>query len=708
LLDHQDAPLAARAAEVGVPALNLHSLWAPADARPSHVYDGVHLTPSAAAKVVTLHLNKLAVEWAVAAANPRDQSYTDVTPPETVGAQPAADDGYGQTGLRPMGGGGIEPALYSYTFEQFCPSAAQLWFLAILVTTFIATSAAVLSRCRKLPCAVQPTREASLASTNGDPGAAAASDVAAATAPGVIAWRDAAKQMMIIVTITSAAWFANSAMPAGHRPAARLWSGDNTDLWIATMLCLFGASIFSMEELPPKKAKLLSREQSEEWKGWMQVAFVMYHYTNSTPTYPLIRALVSAYVWMTGFGHSIFCWKTGEFSVKRFAKSMWRMNFLVVLLSTATGTPWILYYVVALHSVYFMMVYFSLWVGVKVASIRHAEKDSTMSKVVAIATMLTMCIIVWEVAGSYDAALGPFFKWAFGPFFDQYFLFRTGMDRYSAVFGMMYAAVHPNLVKRNWPHRGSFTACTLALQAVVFAGLAAAWLVVWATEYDTDSRTGYQDLHPYVGMLWVPGYIMIRNCTPWLTARVSRPMMFFGKHSLELYLLQFHLLLNRQSESILLIIPDEEYALTNMVLAVALLCLAAPPAFTGTAKVLQAVSAHPVRSMVAAGFTLPVGYVALDVVARQSISGCTSQASLGTFIAVVCVQMATSVFCHRRLARLTPQPASAQALAMNSRRANHDDAPLSTDSSHGSELTAVTVNSVLQLSPVSYVSTTMV
>jgi len=37
---------------------------------------------------------------------------------------------------------------------------------------------------------------------------------------------------------------------------------------------------------------------------------------------------------------------------------------------------------------------------------------------------------------------------------------------------------------------------------------------------------------------------------------------------------------------------------------------------------------------------------------------------------------------------------------MNSRQANPDDAPLPTDSSHGGELTAVTVNSVLQSSPV--------
>ena len=73
------------------------------------------------------------------------------------------------------------------------------------------------------------------------------------------------------------------------------------------------------------------------------------------------------YVWMTGFGHGLYCWRTNDFSLARIAKSLWRMNFFVVLLSTATGTDWIMYYVVALHTTFFLLVYFSLWLGVLLA-----------------------------------------------------------------------------------------------------------------------------------------------------------------------------------------------------------------------------------------------------------------------------------------------------------------------------------------------------
>jgi hypothetical protein len=45
--------------------------------------------------------------------------------------------------------------------------------------------------------------------------------------------------------------------------------------------------------------QLLSRAQTEEWKGWMQTAFILYHYYRMYSVYNEIRVFVSAYVWMT-------------------------------------------------------------------------------------------------------------------------------------------------------------------------------------------------------------------------------------------------------------------------------------------------------------------------------------------------------------------------------------------------------------------------
>ena len=80
----------------------------------------------------------------------------------------------------------------------------------------------------------------------------------------------------------------------------------------------------------------------------MQVAFVAYHYTNNNDVYVPIRWCVSAYVWLTGFGNGVYFWSSGDFSFKRFAQQLWRMNFLCLFLSLSTGTPWIEYYLLPL------------------------------------------------------------------------------------------------------------------------------------------------------------------------------------------------------------------------------------------------------------------------------------------------------------------------------------------------------------------------
>jgi len=47
------------------------------------------------------------------------------------------------------------------------------------------------------------------------------------------------------------------------------------------------------------------RDQTEEWKGWMQVMFVWYHYFAAKEWYNWIRVYIACYVWMTGFGKLI-------------------------------------------------------------------------------------------------------------------------------------------------------------------------------------------------------------------------------------------------------------------------------------------------------------------------------------------------------------------------------------------------------------------
>lgn len=107
----------------------------------------------------------------------------------------------------------------------------------------------------------------------------------------------------------------------------------------------------------------MNRYQTEEWKGWMQIIFLMYHYFAAEPAYNIVRVLIDAYVWMTGFGNFSYFAAKNDFSFLRFVQMFWRLNFFVGLLCMVTNNTYILYYICPLHTFFFIFVYVVMYVG---------------------------------------------------------------------------------------------------------------------------------------------------------------------------------------------------------------------------------------------------------------------------------------------------------------------------------------------------------
>ena len=134
---------------------------------------------------------------------------------------------------------------------------------------------------------------------------------------------------------------------------------ERPDMFIAACIAFFIMGFIKVRRLEPSESVPCNRPQTNEWRGFMQVAFLLYHFCNYFKAYIPIRAFVAAYVWQTGWGNTLyFCsGRKNPYTIKRFLSMIWRIDFFVVLLSMVTATSWIYYYVVALHTLHFCMVF---------------------------------------------------------------------------------------------------------------------------------------------------------------------------------------------------------------------------------------------------------------------------------------------------------------------------------------------------------------
>jgi hypothetical protein len=155
----------------------------------------------------------------------------------------------------------------------------------------------------------------------------------------IIAWLYFADRRMSAVT---------SGDQAGGALTVKHYSRDTFFFLFATLVAVAYLSSSSSSSSAPRPstspsrchheapiASILSRDQTEEWKGWMQVLFLMYHYFAAAELYNAIRVFIAAYVWMTGYGNFLYYVKTGDFSLRRVGQTLWRLNFLVAVCCVA-------------------------------------------------------------------------------------------------------------------------------------------------------------------------------------------------------------------------------------------------------------------------------------------------------------------------------------------------------------------------------------
>ena len=149
----------------------------------------------------------------------------------------------------------------------------------------------------------------------------------------------------------------------------------------------------SGKENSPNNTSYLNRDMTEEWKGWMQILFVMYHYFEASEQYNSIRLYIAGYVWMTGFGNFSYYYIRQNFSLSRFFQMLWRLNFLSIVCCVVLNNSWMLYYICPMHTLWTLFVYVTLIIRHKM---NHESNVFLMGKMIAAAVVTA---IIYEIPG---------------------------------------------------------------------------------------------------------------------------------------------------------------------------------------------------------------------------------------------------------------------------------------------------------------------
>ena len=292
----------------------------------------------------------------------------------------------------------------------------------------------------------------------------------------------------------------------------------------------------------PTSARItfLSRPQTEEWKGWMQFAFIMYHYYRAWSAYNWIRVFVSSYVWMTGFGNFLYFDKKKDFSIERIVSMFIRINYFPLMLSWATGVSLDLYYVVPLHTEGFFMTLLTCYLAVKLES--GFRMTYWKSRIAAILICLA-CHVAFFETKAVDSLL----------FFSKEIHFRFQADKYSAWIGIVCGACMKKITEyMSWAYGTVDRPMVAWTQRLVGAGLICLWYFGFGYVGD---KFVYNPVHPYVFIIALVGFLMVRNSSKYLTECHSTFLEFLGKNTLETYVLQFHLFMNHKVQEIPIVIP---------------------------------------------------------------------------------------------------------------------------------------------------------
>jgi hypothetical protein len=324
-------------------------------------------------------------------------------------------------------------------------------------------------------------------------------------------------------------------------------------LGIAVVVCLLNvnktASFISQHQLQStlmskRMTSFLPREQSDELKGCMQLYMLVYGYSGAFQVLGFdegFQLCIACYIFLSAYGHTMYCLQTKDYSSKRVASVLLRLNILPVVLAFVMNRPYASYSFALIISFWFQIVFITLTIGH-----RYNESFSLLvTKIVSTAVLATTYI---HVKGGLELT-STILRFVLRIQIDtDQWRSLLGTNKYIPFVGMLVAALHIRITSLLQTPCGqvSFTSRIVKRYfRIIQAHLVALSLIVlpgfWIVTRRSPDRADFKWWVPYIA--WVPiiALVVLRNSTAFLRSHYCASFAWVGRMSLELYLLSNHI-----------------------------------------------------------------------------------------------------------------------------------------------------------------------
>ena len=286
----------------------------------------------------------------------------------------------------------------------------------------------------------------------------------------------------------------------------------------------------------------------------MQFVILIYHYTGASRIlwiYKTVRLLVASYIFMTGFGHTVFFYQRSDYSLRRSAAVLIRINMLSCLLPYVMQTDYLFYYFAPLISFWYLVIYLTMAVG-------HSRNGSwafLMAKILISAILTTALIRVPGLFESLFQVLEKCFhihwnvtEWRFRLQLDSCVVY-TGM-----LCGTCFVKIEDALNKETPEGCTSNLLIRQNRWILRFAWLATAAVApscFYLFARRAPDKHSYNAWFPYISTAPVLTYVIFRNTSHHARDLHSSIFAWMGRHSLETFTLQFHIWLAADTKGLL-------------------------------------------------------------------------------------------------------------------------------------------------------------